>query len=426
VIMKDGQSKSGWGGRRAGVSLVMVTFTVSVLATLSVSMVVVTNSMTKEKMAERMEVAALFAAEAGVSQAVFELNNKLGDGTIPVTVKEDSVFWVDAQDVPGGMKSLVATGIDDGAGVRLELTVAEDQNNIWVWGAFGDDQLTMDSNAHVDSYDSSLGNYASQANNGSGNGVYAKEKGHVGSNGDVTLSTNSEVHGNAVSGPTAATTVTGNASVSGSTAPNSGTVTMPTLAMPSFGSTGNYSTGQGSTTTLISGNHEFDTFTVNKNATLTVVGPATIVVEDFELESNSEMWIDSSSGPVEIYVWDDFILNSNTILSPSNYVSADLGVNLNSDNIVNPTQNVQLAEVNFESNSQLYARLFAPNAVVDIDSNFELFGAVVAKEVHLDSSSRIHFDEALLNANLQGGTPTWKAVCWRKVGFKPAKNANYP
>ena len=45
------------------------------------------------------------------------------------------------------------------SGVRLELTVAEDQNNIWVWGAFGDDQMTMDSNAHVDSYDASLGTF---------------------------------------------------------------------------------------------------------------------------------------------------------------------------------------------------------------------------------------------------------------------------
>jgi hypothetical protein len=201
---------------------------------------------------------------------------------------------------------------------------------------------------------------------------------------------------------------------------------MQSLTMPSFGSTGDYATGQGTTTTILSGDHEFDLFTVNKNAVLTVVGPATIVVQDFELESNSQMWIDSSAGPVEIYVWDDFVLNSNTILSPINSLPADLGVNLNSDNIVNPTQNVQLAEVNFKSNSMLYGRLFAPNAQVDIDSNFELFGSVVGKQVHLDSSSRVHFDEALLSANLQGGQPTWKAVCWRKVGFKPKKNASYP
>ena len=421
--------QSRQGGSRAGVSLVMVAFTVSILATLSVSMMMVSNSVTKEKMAERKEVAALFAAETGISEAVFQLNTKnpgiVGSPSQP-KVHNGSVYWVTEQDLPGGMKSLVSTGIDNGAGVRVELTVQQDQNSIWVWGAFGDEELKLDSNSHVDSYDSTLGSYASQQTNGSGSGAWAKDNGHVGSNGNVSLLQNSEVRGNAIPGPTSTTTVSGNATVSGSTAPNSGTVSIPTLTMPSFGSLGDYSTGNGNSVTIPSGDHEYDTFAVNKNADLTIVGPAKLVVTNFTLESNSQMWIDATNGPVEIYVWDDFVLNSNTILAPTTYTPADLMVNLNSDNIINPTQNVQLAEVSFESNSQLYATLFAPNAMVDIDSNFELFGAVVAKQVNLNSWSRTHFDEALLQVNNQNANAAWKAFCWRKVGFKPAKNANYP
>ena len=39
--------------------------------------------------------------------------------------------------------------------------------------------------------------------------------------------------------------------------------------------------------------------------------------------------------------------------------------------------------------------IYAPNAAIDIDSNFELFGAIVARSLHLDSDSKIHYDESL-------------------------------
>jgi Tfp pilus assembly protein PilX len=415
--------------RRAGVSLVMVTFTVSILATLSVSMVMVTNSESKQKHADRQQVAALFAAEAGISEAVFALNSgKAGNiATSSTPLKQSgATYWVKETVLPNGMRSLVSTGTDNSSGVRVELTVKQDNASIWAWGAFGDDALSLDSNAHVDSYDSRLGDYASQQINGSGNSAYALTNGNIGSNGDITVSQNAAVEGNATCGPTSTTTVNGNATVSGSTVPNTGVVSIPALTMPSFGSAGNFVTSNNSNVTILAGDHEYDDFTLGTGSTLTVIGPARLVMDDFELLANSEMWIDSTAGPVEIYVWDDFIMNSNTILAPQNYSPEDLAVNLNSDNIVNPSQNVQLTEVSFESNSQLYAMLFAPNAAVDIDSNFELFGSVVGKEVHLDSWSRIHFDEALLNVTTNGGNPTWVPVCWRKMPFKAAVNANYP
>jgi hypothetical protein len=68
----------------------------------------------------------------------------------------------------------------------------------------------------------------------------------------------------------------------------------------------------------------------------------------------------------------------------------------------------------FNSNAKMYGTIFAPNAKVSIDSNFELFGAVIAREVSLSSNSMIHYDEQLLNA---GGQPTaYSSLCWRIVG----------
>jgi hypothetical protein len=405
------------------VSLVVVGLSMSVLATLSVSMIVATRSTSREKSAQREEIAALFAAEAGLSEAVFALNNggnaNLGTQQQPLAINA-SEYWVTETNLPNGMKALVSTGIDNRAGTRIELTVRQDQDNLWVWGAFGDEELTMDSNSHVDSYDSTLGTYASQQVNGSGSNAYALTNGHVGSNGDIDLSQNSSVHGDAVPGPTATVTQNGsNTLITGSTTPNTALVTLPALVMPSFGSSGNFNINNNSSVALASGDYEYDNLRLGSGATLSITGPARIVASDMELRSNSQIIIDATAGPVEFFVHQDFILSSNTSIASTTFDPADLQINLASDNIINPTENIQLAEVLLQSNSVIYGTLFAPSAMIDIDSNFELFGAVVARQVHLDSWARVHFDEALLNVVANAGNVTWQAVFWRRLAFQP-------
>lgn len=415
-------SKSAAGGR-GGASLVMVGLAISVLASLSVAMVVTTRAASAEKSAQREEVAALFAAEAGLSEAVFALNTggtgAVGNQRQPLEAN-GSLYWVEVNDLPNGMKALTSTGVDNRAGMRIELTVQEDQNNLWVWGAFGDEALTMDSNSHVDSFDSTLGTYDSQQVNGSGSTAYALSNGHVGSNGGVDMKQNSVVNGNAVPGPSSAANVTGNAVVTGSTAPNSGKVALPEMIVPSFDETPGELAVDGSTPiTMASGDYEYSDLFLGQNAELTIVGPARIVVDNMELSSNSQIVVDATGGPVEFFVHDDFILNSNTLIASTTFTPSDVSINLESDNVINPEENVQIAEVLFESNSSIYGTIFAPNAMIDIDSNFELFGSVVARQVHLDGWARVHFDEALMNVVNQNVAADWQAVCWRKLAFKP-------
>ena len=407
---------------RRGVSLFMVTFSVSILATLSLSMVMVNTTVTHEQQAEKHKIVALLAAESGVSDATFAMNNggtgDVGSSANPV-VNQGVSYWVEATDLGNGLISLSSTGLDARDGARVEVTMQQVSNSIWTWGAFGDEELSMDSNAHVDSYDSTLGTWDSQLTVNNGNGQYANNNGNVGSNGDVTLDGNSEVHGSAVCGPTATTTIGGNnVIVAGSTAPATGVQELPALVIPSFPIQPAYTVS--GTQTLASGDYYFSSMTGSGNSKLTIMGPATIVVGDFELKSSAELWVDATGGPVEFYVLDDFILNRNTIMASTTLNPAELSINLESDNIINPTLNVQLAEVAFESNAVLYGTIFAPNAAVDLNSNFELFGAVVARQVHLDSNSKVHFDENLATA-LGASTSTWQPLCWRTVAYQPEK-----
>lgn len=395
----------------------MVGLTVTVLATLSMAMVLVTNASHRNSEASKREVAALYAAEAGVTLAVFDLEQggtgTLGGAGAPM-VYDESVYWVEATDLGNGLTSLVSTGVDNDAGYRVEVVVEDTSSGMFRWGAFGDDQMTLDSNARTDSYDSSAGSYASQMVNKSKGKKYGKAGGHVGSNGGISLDSNAAVFGDAVPGPSSSVNTKGNSTVSGATTPAPEPVPLAPINLPAIPMSGSWNVG--GSKSLPSGDHGYKSLTIDSNSKLTVTGPATLAIQNLVVDSNGEFIVDASGGPVEIYVTDDFVLNSNAIMASKTYTPSDISVYLLSNNIKGSDT------VDFDSNSQLYGTLYAPDALVEINSNFELFGAAMAKRVHLDSNSQIHFDEALLNG--AGGNPELEAVLWRARAFQPDRSAS--
>src|SRR5262249_52591214 len=138
-----------------------------------------------------------------------------------------SRYYVTSTNVTADTTRLQATGIDDKSGASQELVVKALPNTIWRYGLFGRETLHMDSNARVDSYNSLLGSYASQATNGSGSNTYALTNGDVGSNGDITMDQNAKVWGDAIPGPSHAATISGNAFVTGNTLPSPTQLDMP-------------------------------------------------------------------------------------------------------------------------------------------------------------------------------------------------------
>jgi hypothetical protein len=72
--------------------------------------------------------------------------------------------------------------------------------------------------------------------------------------------------------------------------------------------------------------------------------------------------------------------------------------------------------LDFDSNAKMYASIYAPNALVEINSNFELFGALMAKELILDSNCKIHYDESLAEADIYS-TTNFEVIGWREKGY---------
>ena len=402
---------------REGSALALTAFMVAGTATISLGLLITTSAANKETRSLRENQSAALAAEAGLNAAYVDFVA----GGIGAVGSEDqplelggSVFFVDSTDLGDDITSLIATGIDNSSGARLQLVLRRSVEITPLYAAFGDEGLTMDSNAHVDSYDSSDGDYDSQQVNGSGNSRYASTNGDIGSNANIELSSNSSVHGSAIPGPSGSTSVTGNAFVTGATLPAPSLQEMPPLEIPTGTSAGNFSVS--GTESLGPGTFFFDRFVLDSNSTLNVTGPITLVINTMQLNSNAEMLLDAAAGGADIYVLNDFVLSSNTLLSSLTQDPADITLNLNSDNVIDPDLEVDLDEVDFDSNAKMYGTIYAPNAYVEINSNFELFGAVIARRVHLDSNSQIHFDENLMDSD-EDAVPTIETLFWRKLPY---------
>ncbi len=402
---------------REGGSLLAVTLLVFSTAALSAALLTVVNSSTREQRGSQEALRALYVCEAALSEAVFDLSKggtgDLGSKQAPLQFGNTGSYFVDATDLGNGCTALTATGRDRSV-ARVEAVVRALPGTAFRWAAFGDEVLEMASNARVDSYDSTQGDYLSQQVNGSGQGAYANTDGNVGSNDDVTLSQNATVWGDARPGPSGQTTLIGNnTSVSGSTLPLPAPQVLPPLTIPSGTSSGDVTVvGAGTLGSLV---HHFVNFVLGTGSTMTITGPATLVVGNMELESNSSLLVDGSAGPVEIYVLDDFVVSSNTLVSSLTYSPLDIQIMLQSDNIINPNLTVDLDVVNLNSGAQLYGTIYAPNASIEINSNFELFGGIISKRLRLDSNSRIHYDEALLTAGANAAG-AYETLCWRLLG----------
>jgi hypothetical protein len=289
------------------------------------------------------------------------------------------------------------------------MVVQPSSQGFFRWAAFGDEDLHMDSNSRTDSYDSGDGDYV--AFNGSGSNAYANTEGDIGSNQSISMNSNIGVHGDANPGPGGS--VTGDfANITGNTTPMPDTIELPSIVLPFSPSASNLTVA--GALTLASGNHAYATLQVDNNKTLTITGPATIVCENFKRKSGSELTVNATNGPVEFFVVNDFVLNSNTRVKSDDLEPLDVTINLMSDNILDPGIDVDFDEdlVDFDSGSMMYGTIYAPSAAITIDSNFELFGSLVARRVDLDSNCRIHFDEALAEAS-EDSEAVYETLSWR-------------
>jgi hypothetical protein len=154
----------------------------------------------------------------------------------------------------------------------------------------------------------------------------------------------------------------------------------------------------------------YSAITMKGGTKLTIVGPATVVVDDLLLKSGAELLFETTGGPVELYGTGNFVLQSNsTVVTPSDS-ALDVTLLLSGNNMTATPP----AKVELSSNSQFVGAIYAPKVDYVLGSNFDIYGSIICGFLDLSSNGEIHFDEALLYDGW-GSTDEFEAELWRRL-----------
>ena len=337
---------------------------------------------------------AFYLAEAGITESMAAIRaggtGGIGSEARPAALG-GGLLWATATDAGDGVTRVVVTAMAGGGRCALEayLRAGSSESQMFDMMIFSKDTLSIDSNQLIDSYDSSLGTYASQAVNTLSGVDYANTNGDLGSNDSIRISSNTLVMGDATPGPSGSVSLDSGVHVEGSTLSATSERTMEPLTRPDVAGGGNMTIS--GTTSIGPGTIGYGSLKLGSSSTLVVTGPAEIaVLGKMEVGEDATLEIDATDGPVTFYVNGTFKYNEDAHISTSSGSPADVVFAFDSGN-----------PIRFPAGIDFFGAIYAPNAPISIDSNSEFWGAIVAESITMSSGTKFHFDEYLLTRTMQ-------------------------
>lgn len=412
--MKRGRGRRSARGSRCGIAMVFALAVVVLLGGLVWALLAMNLSTQQVRTQDESRQRSFYAAEAGLSDAFMRVSSGLVDpATLPTSIgsADDPVrlgamsYFVELEAVGARTLALRSTGWKDGVQERLELVLGQQPNGFFQYACFGAEGVLLDSNAFIDSYDSSLGSYDSQVQGGHD---FASENGDVGSNHDIKLRSNTQIHGDCRPGPGGVLDDSAPRTyVSGSTDPAEEEFPMPPIEVPVIPSSGSLVR----TTDLVLGPGEvhLSSLQMKGGTTLTLVGPATIVLDDYLMRSGAKMVFDASHGAIELHGTKNFVLESNTDMRTLSDSARDVTIYLSGDNMSPGRRD----RVQLSSNADFVGAIYAPKIRYSLGSNFDVYGSIICGQLTLASNGEIHFDEALLYDD--DGEPEYDVRLWHEL-----------
>ena len=402
-----------------GSAIVTVTIVLAVALIALAAFLQIVGSSHDRQIQQRDDLRKMYVAEAGLNEAylaveVSPVEERVAAGTLGTEAEPRDLgnvdYWVEAEHLGMRVYALRGTSRDQLASERLELVVREIPDGFFRYAVFGDEGVTIETSAFVDSYDSTIGTYEDQYD---GNTGHAGENGNVGSNVDIRLRTNTEIYGNANPGPDHQVIELGpNVTVTGSTQPATELVPMPPIDVPSVPTSG---TAVVRRTRLVlgPGDSHYTRLETSTGGSIQIRGPARVVLDSFQLASGTDLILDTAGGPVEIYGTGDFVMRANSRLVTESGRPQDSAIFLTSNNIDGTPRHT----VDLSANSDYVGLIYAPNARIGIHAMFHIYGSVIARAVTLGSNSAIHYDVSLLFDD-DNGDPIFEQVSWRPIGLQ--------
>ena len=414
-------------GRR-GSTLITVTILLGTMTVLALIFLRVGQRIGQEQDANLDSTRASALAEAGISEAVEAIRAGKTGGIASADQPAylgGGVVWVTSTSLGKDRFQLDSMAMKDSGRAAVRVVVenaspgggagGSGSSDGFIGMLFADKGLTLHQNIVIDSYDSTLGTYASQATNTYGGVAYADSKGSVGGNAAIQLDTGVKVFGDVHPGPGLSPTLSGTAYVSGAKTPNAQAITLVPIPVPVVIPGGVYAVANNATKTINPGTYHYTALTQGKLSTLKVIGPATIVLDSYVTGTSATLEVDCTNGPVTIY--DTGVWSADKFYT----VKPKAGTPVNAAFLVS-----SLSTVQFRQGSKIFVGFYAPNGKIQVDQGAEVWGALVGNEISVDQGTHFHFDENLQNFHLPWKVPDPSAadggidpeiVSWARIEF---------
>ena len=385
---------------------------------------------------------AMHIAESGTEEAIWEIkynnatfdsgDNWSGSGTtgdpylktasLTTSTGENlGSYTVSVTDPTGSSPVIETTGLAIFQGGTLsesraiKVTLAIPSSNTYDYAAFADNNIDMDSNVCTDAYDSSLGIYDGPNGPNPSTSPFDNYSagGDIGTNSTsastITMDSSAMVYGNAnvgVEGDPNAVITTGSTPdpITGTETALTDSVLIPSVPSPT-GLTSNSDVWlTGTQTHTISGSGQYGNIILDGDSVLTITGNTTVYLTNtFHVDSNAQLII-ADGANVQFYVDDTISFDSSSEVNNISKDPTKLSF-YGTDSMVDDGT-LGNEKIHFNSNAIVHATIQAKNATIHLDSDTEVFGAVLANNIRMDSNACIHYDTSLSSGGSSGSDAT--------------------
>ena len=334
------------------------------------------------------DIAARCAADAGLTKALFEMNEKLkvkpwDDSSLPLETQIslpncDAVYSYTVTS-DSGIYTLQATGTS--AQYQRTVSCTLELKGPFEAAIFTEGFINLNNSAEVDWY-----NYdASDANMKVGTNSTA--------DGSVRLANSAIINGDVAVGvggdPDTAIDLGGSATIEGQTSALTEEVELPPITVPaaidSLASGGDIINN-----TTISSSGKYSSIDLGNSETVIISGDVTLYITgDITLGNSAELQIEEGAS-LTLYLGGDF-------------------EGKNSSSVNNETEDPGSLQIYgldscetiiFKNSSDLFGAIYAPNADVIMNNSADVYGAVVAKTFDMKNSGLFMYDATLRDASL--------------------------
>ncbi|HEX6885171.1 MAG TPA: collagen-binding domain-containing protein [Planctomycetota bacterium] len=385
---------------RRGSALVFSVMSVMVVSILAAGFLQLSMSVTRRLNVYSDTQQAINLAEAGLAEAYSGLavarTGNVGTMEAPA-VLGGGLLWVEAEHHASGLVELECTAMYGTGRATLGLVCEPVGLGVASLGFFTDEDLRLNPDVRLDSYDSKVSTYADQLNTALNN------KGSIGSNGDVSVASGNTIMGDIVYGPTGQLSVASGSVITGGSSARPEEEVLPPVVVPDIPLQKAVKYTGGIPMVVPPGQAGYAGLDIGKNSTLILKGPLDLVVNSLILRLGAKLEFDTTNGPVQLFVNESLDFSTSSVVSTSTQVTSDSLIFVAAP---------EGKSVNFGAKSQFYGFIYAPNADVHISAQYELYGGLVCKELQLAAQGKMHYDLSL-GATLSGQLPilhSWRVV----------------